>query len=373
MGRPTRLRVIVRYYVVSISTLALTITCPGTTVLWLKSNASNENNNDDSLSLLSSASQQRATRILWWTVLTITYICSLVSFHVLQGSDPGYLCSHRHQHQEEIQTKIDQTVDDPPYSQMSDHMHQSSTINPLHIDHSTNLPQYQKESFRHEVHVTQRKKYCTVCGINPPIRSHHCRTCNNCVATFDHHCHIVDTCIGERNHCQFYWFLLSQFVVCVVCLIVTQSSSVNGMVQQFLENTYKASGKTSYDNPNNRDWETWFETQRVIVANLLLGTLIFASGIMVVLHTVLIVTNCTTFEYTYAKHIDYLKNTSVGNNCCPFSRGIYLNVHHFCCERSRTSTSHPWQPIKWYLPKCEKEMNDLHDPKLEGISSRHVV
>lgn len=42
-------------------------------------------------------------------------------------------------------------------------------------------------------------KYCTVCNIRRPPRSHHCSTCGVCIKGFDHHCGFINGCVGARN------------------------------------------------------------------------------------------------------------------------------------------------------------------------------
>ncbi|PVU89668.1 hypothetical protein BB559_004999 [Furculomyces boomerangus] len=44
-------------------------------------------------------------------------------------------------------------------------------------------------------YVLYTPKYCEICKIKCPARSHHCNVCNACVAAFDHHCVLTNRCV----------------------------------------------------------------------------------------------------------------------------------------------------------------------------------
>ena len=54
-------------------------------------------------------------------------------------------------------------------------------------------------------------KYCQLCQIEAPPRSHHCKICDECVLKRDHHCWYAGYCIGFQNHRYF------------ICLVVHTS------------------------------------------------------------------------------------------------------------------------------------------------------
>ncbi|KAH6785647.1 hypothetical protein C2S51_038102 [Perilla frutescens var. frutescens] len=60
--------------------------------------------------------------------------------------------------------------------------------------------------------IEVRMKYCRICNIYSPPRSHHCNVCDNCVDKFDHHCPWIGQCIGLRNY-KLYIILLFMALV----------------------------------------------------------------------------------------------------------------------------------------------------------------
>lgn len=51
-------------------------------------------------------------------------------------------------------------------------------------------------------------RHCTTCRTWRMPRSFHCSKCDQCVSIHDHHCKWLNNCVGERNHGEFFTFLL---------------------------------------------------------------------------------------------------------------------------------------------------------------------
>ena len=60
--------------------------------------------------------------------------------------------------------------------------------------------------------------WCTL----QPLRSKFCKHCQARVCTYDHHCFMIGTCIGERNHCRFWWLLMTTSITLCICIVVVR-------------------------------------------------------------------------------------------------------------------------------------------------------
>jgi palmitoyltransferase len=66
---------------------------------------------------------------------------------------------------------------------------------------------------------TKRRRYCLMCHVFKPDRSHHCSVCNKCILNMDHHCPWINNCVGFHNRKSFlltllYSTLLAFFIAC---------------------------------------------------------------------------------------------------------------------------------------------------------------
>lgn len=62
----------------------------------------------------------------------------------------------------------------------------------------------------------RRKRYCRICNVWKPDRTHHCSVCHRCVLNMDHHCPWLDNCVGFFNR----KFFLLAIVYANVCLSI---------------------------------------------------------------------------------------------------------------------------------------------------------
>lgn len=60
---------------------------------------------------------------------------------------------------------------------------------------------------------TKRRRYCKMCNVWKPDRTHHCSICNRCILNMDHHCPWINNCVGFYNRKFFIQLLLYVYVV----------------------------------------------------------------------------------------------------------------------------------------------------------------
>jgi len=66
-------------------------------------------------------------------------------------------------------------------------------------------------------------RYCKICKMAKPERTHHCHVCKRCVLKMDHHCPWVSNCVGSLNHKYFVLFLLYLWLGCAYVAIMSFS------------------------------------------------------------------------------------------------------------------------------------------------------
>ncbi|KAL4471564.1 hypothetical protein ABPG74_008457 [Tetrahymena malaccensis] len=168
-------------------------------------------------------------------------------------------------------------------------------------------------------------RHCLSCHIEQKIRSKHCKICNRCVATYDHHCPWIGNCVGEKNRCNFWWFLSIQFTELAIAITFVIKSIV------------------SNSEINVVMWA---------IDIILLGFFLLMVGSLLIYHTYLAVENLTTWESARWEKISYLKEwpEQFGS---PFNKGMWQNIKSYCqcIKPSKYFTS-------WYIPKLKNQPNE---------------
>lgn len=65
---------------------------------------------------------------------------------------------------------------------------------------------------------TKRRRYCKMCNVWKPDRTHHCSICNRCILNMDHHCPWINNCVGFYNRKFFIQMLM--YIFSCLCVIV---------------------------------------------------------------------------------------------------------------------------------------------------------
>ena len=82
---------------------------------------------------------------------------------------------------------------------------------------------YEKIVYEEENKTARNFRKCKDCKlwINTDEKTIHCRKCGICIEGYDHHCDCINICVGKRNIKNFYFFILSSFLVIIYAIFVT--------------------------------------------------------------------------------------------------------------------------------------------------------
>lgn len=68
---------------------------------------------------------------------------------------------------------------------------------------------------------TKRRRYCKMCNVWKPDRTHHCSICNRCILNMDHHCPWINNCVGFYNRKFFIQLLLYVYGALLVIVLTS--------------------------------------------------------------------------------------------------------------------------------------------------------
>eukprot|EP00922_Rhytidocystis_sp_ex-Travisia-forbesii_P024457 GHVS01035904.1.p1 GENE.GHVS01035904.1~~GHVS01035904.1.p1 ORF type:complete len:330 (-),score=37.59 GHVS01035904.1:329-1318(-) len=143
---------------------------------------------------------------------------------------------------------------------------------------------------------TKRRRYCKVCNVWKPDRTHHCSACGRCVLNMDHHCPWINNCVGFYNR-KFFIQLLFYALVCLVFVTVQGFQFIFAQSVSVLSDK-PPSSPTAADSSAGDSDRTWVVVQYVLVCLVLFLslTLIFALVPFSRFHMQLVLRNSTTIE-----------------------------------------------------------------------------
>eukprot|EP01117_Protostelium_nocturnum_P018922 TRINITY_DN8026_c0_g1_i1.p1 TRINITY_DN8026_c0_g1~~TRINITY_DN8026_c0_g1_i1.p1 ORF type:complete len:387 (+),score=109.88 TRINITY_DN8026_c0_g1_i1:65-1225(+) len=159
-------------------------------------------------------------------------------------------------------------------------------------------------------------KFCTICNVYQPLRSHHCRVCNCCIEGFDHHCPWIGNCVGKLNYRYFLLFIWT--VTVLLCLILSFSLTEFSLLMKA-----RREGR-----PINVVWDFTANSAgpvREIISGILALYTFFVLLSLVVLvgfHAILITKGMKTYEHIRKRFEEK------GN---PFDRGCLTNWNAMFC------------------------------------------
>jgi hypothetical protein len=170
--------------------------------------------------------------------------------------------------------------------------------------------------------------YCDEEDMYLPIRAKYCKKHGRVVAKFDHYCYAVGTSIGELNHGRFYRLLCAQVV------------SI-WMGEWLLSHSYLSFTTTVVWSVANAP---------LIVMNLLTWIIGIPLSILLCMHTFMMLTASTTYEFIKLEKLEYLNGFYQFS--FPFSEGLFQNIRHFCCPKGvqlwrRAPPENEWPETFW--------------------------
>jgi DHHC palmitoyltransferase len=376
---PTAASVVLRYFALSAVAVLLTIACPGRTVLW---NSQQEDVTDKRAHPSSHASStlppppddefNSYDELQWWvlTGILLSFVVTEILFVRVVRSNPGYVLielmdelnrpsrdgavhfdpenssSASNSNDNELRSLLQ-----GPAGQTCDEASGDATKAPSAAPTTFEPPSRQQTTPR----LRQRRPYCDVCRLEPPLRAHHCKTCRKCVATFDHHCPLVGNCVGERNRAVFVAFLFAQAIGVVLCAEVILSSRIG--LETLVFGPYRGSAAGARIHPNfqnlhgsNKDNRVlMMQAMQVLVTELYVVPIAVVAVVMAVSHAVMVACNVTTFEIAKSHRLEYLQQYDITD--CPFSSGLAQNV----LRVAQLGYQEPWVPYEWSLPPVNSD------------------
>merc|ERR1719420_1571954 len=82
---------------------------------------------------------------------------------------------------------------------------------------------------------TKRRRYCKMCNVWKPDRTHHCSICNRCILNMDHHCPWINNCVGFYNR-KFFMQLLAYVYMSLFVVVSSSIPEIWARIQTVVNN-----------------------------------------------------------------------------------------------------------------------------------------
>lgn len=132
---------------------------------------------------------------------------------------------------------------------------------------------------------TKRRRYCKMCNVWKPDRTHHCSQCNRCVLNMDHHCPWINNCVGFYNR-KFFIQLLVYVFACLSFVAVATLPDIVVRIRLLVGNRVPLPVRTRF----------YVVTTLVFLMFLLTGLLLATLANFLKFHLKLVLENFTTIE-----------------------------------------------------------------------------
>merc|ERR1719235_472931 len=129
---------------------------------------------------------------------------------------------------------------------------------------------------------TKRRRYCKMCNVWKPDRTHHCSICNRCILNMDHHCPWINNCVGFYNRKFFMQLLAFVFMTLAVVVITSVHEVVHRVIKLVTQNVFSL---------------TYFLTSAIIACAIGMALLLLMTLTNFIrFHVKLVLDNYTTIE-----------------------------------------------------------------------------
>jgi len=152
-------------------------------------------------------------------------------------------------------------------------------------------------------------RYCKICKIAKPERSHHCHVCKRCVLKMDHHCPWVSNCVGFHNHRFFVLFLMYLWLGCAYVAIM---SFIPFRMSTNMKIPWKGSPRGV-----------------IIFTFVITISICLALGFMLAWQLYLVLSGQTTIEFYYNRYMSKSHNNKGENWENPYDLGWRKNFQLF--------------------------------------------